>query len=216
MTKNEDDMHILGITEDLGLTNTITVMAAFVTLCSAFIALWVYVSSVRPYIYLYLKVSADSRIDIMFNMVNNGTVGAKNVEISLEDGNNIYRFDERTASDGKPYASNDGIDMNIKIPTFHQNEVIPPNFHYETFLGRGAGEPGNEIFTKPFVLIVKYKSSLPFISKIPFVGQFKEKFFLNPSMFNDVINSEKKEIIAIDLKIGKETIRGEAVRKYTT
>lgn len=209
-------MNVLSVTDDLGLTNTITIMAAFVTLCSAFIALWVYLSSLRPYIYLYLKISADSKTDIMFNIVNNGTVGAKNVEIVLEDGNYIYRFDERTASDRKPYTSDDGIDMNLSIPEFHPNEVIPPNFHYETFLGRAAGHSGNEIFTKPFVLIVKYKSSLPIVSKIPFVGKFEEKFLLNPSMFNDVISSEKKEIVDIELKISDGKILGKAVRKYTT
>jgi hypothetical protein len=106
--------------------------------------------------------------------------------------------------------------MSFKIPAFHHNEVIPPNFHYETFLGRAAGHSGNEIFTRPFILTIKYKSSLPFISKIPIIGQFKEKFLLNPSMFNDVISSDKKEIIDIDLKITDDGVKGKAERKYTT
>lgn len=160
----------------------------WVMIISAFIALWGHTSSLRPYMHVYLSLSSESKSNMMFNIANKGKVGAKKVKIILENGNTIIpRFDEGTSKDGKPFVSDRGEDMNLRIPIFHKKEVIPPDFHYETFLGRAAGEEGNNKFTEPFVVIVKYKSSLPIVNWIPYVGCFKEKFYINPRMFNDAM-----------------------------
>lgn len=151
----------------------------------------------------------------MFNITNNGKVGAKKVRITLKNGSTVIpRFHEGTAR-GEPFFSDPNKDYNLQIPVFHKNEIIPPNFHYETLLGRMAALDGNEKLTEPFVLVIRYQSSLPLVNLIPYVGCFKEQIYINPRMFADLMGTSNKEQIDIDLKLTNNgTLSGKAIRKY--
>lgn len=177
---------------DYGLT--IRLVATIIAALSATLAFLSYASSLRPYMYIYLELDENNKDYINFIIENKGKVGAKSVKIKSANDKVIYRFTSETAREKSKYGllGDDGHYYNLTLPRYHQEEVLPPDFKYLTLLGGSANVEGNENLTNPFVINIEYNTCLPLLSKIPYLGKFKESFYINPRMFGDAIGIETK------------------------